>query len=230
MKLLLTNDDGIDAPGLQALAAAAAHLGEVVVAAPHRAYSGCGHQATTQELLHVEQWRPGWTKVEGSPADCVRLGLLELAPDADYVIAGVNEGANLGVDVYMSGTVAAAREASFLGKPALAISQYRNGKTSSNWERSANYAKLVIDTYLSRPLPSGRYWNVNLPDSTKADPDMVECGLESCPLAVAYEKVNGAFRYAASYQERKITPGSDVDHCFNGRIAITELGDPIAGS
>ena len=110
MKILLTNDDGIDAPGLEALAAAARCLaGEVVVVAPAEPHSGCGHRVTTDRPLAVAEIAAGWYRVSGTQADCVRLALGRLVPDAALVISGINAGGNLGADIHLSGTVAAAR-------------------------------------------------------------------------------------------------------------------------
>src|SRR5438128_2232115 len=103
MKFLLTNDDGIDAPGLQALAEAAAGLGQVVVAAPVEAHSGCSHRVTTRAGIRIVETAPDRFAVHGTPGDCVRTALHALIPDAAWVLAGVNEGGNLGADVYHSG-------------------------------------------------------------------------------------------------------------------------------
>src|SRR5262249_57858395 len=122
MKLLLTNDDGVFAPGLEALAEAAAELGEVLVVAPASHLSGCGHRVTTHGPIRVEQVAPGRVAVDGTPGDCVRVALHDLMPDADWVLSGINHGGNLGADVHHSGTVAAAREAVLHGRPAIALS------------------------------------------------------------------------------------------------------------
>src|SRR4051794_39363931 len=107
MRLLLTNDDGIAAPGLLALESAVRHLGaEFVVVAPASVCSGCGHRVTTDGTIRVEERTPGRFAVEGTPADCVRLALHALATGVDWVLSGINAGGNLGADVYHSGTVA----------------------------------------------------------------------------------------------------------------------------
>src|SRR5437588_8229336 len=111
MKFLLTNDDGIAAAGLCALDRAARDLGETVWAAPHIHLSGCSHRVTTDQPLRVTRVDAGaqtsarWA-IEGTPADCVRVGLAHLAPEADWVLSGLNHGGNLGADVHISGTVA----------------------------------------------------------------------------------------------------------------------------
>src|SRR5262245_15532886 len=125
MRMLLTNDDGIEADGLRALLEAARPFGDAVVAAPAGPQSGVSHAVTTGAAVRAEPRGPGRFAVAGSPADCVRVALSRLAPDAGWVLSGINHGGNLGADVYYSGTVAAAREAALHGWPAVALSHYR---------------------------------------------------------------------------------------------------------
>src|SRR5437588_4818664 len=136
MKFLLTNDDGIAAPGLLALERAAATLGETVWAAPHIHLSGCSHRVTTDQPVRATQQAAGRWAIEGTPADCVRVGLAHLLPAADWVHSGLNCGGNLGADVHMSGTVAAVREAVLHGKPGIALSQYHKAKLDIDWDRA----------------------------------------------------------------------------------------------
>src|SRR6187431_3376512 len=109
MKLLLTNDDGVDAPGLQALRGAVAQLGEMISIAPLLALSGCSHQVTTDRPLRLVSLPENRYSLDGTSADCVRIALFSVAPDAEWIFSGINDGGNLGVDTFMSGTVAAAR-------------------------------------------------------------------------------------------------------------------------
>src|SRR5688572_15733741 len=106
MKLLLTNDDGIDAPGLALLREIAAEFGEPFVVAPDQHLSGCGHRVSTEHDLTLDDRGEGRYALSGTPADCVRVGLLHVCPDAAWVLSGVNDGGNLGVDTFLSGTVA----------------------------------------------------------------------------------------------------------------------------
>ena len=122
--LLLTNDDGVDAPGMHALCQAADGLGQCRVIAPSGPISGCGHQVTTHQPIEIVARDDGTLAVKGSPADCVRLAIHEFVPEAQWVLSGINAGGNLGTDTYISGTVAAAREAAIRGLPAIAISHY----------------------------------------------------------------------------------------------------------
>src|SRR5262249_20550980 len=125
MHFLLTNDDGIDAPGLQALFQAVQPFAESIVVAPASALSGCSHRVTTDGPIRIDKRAANRFAVDGTPADCVRVGLHALAKDVDWVLSGINAGGNLGADVHHSGTVAAVREAVLHGKPGIALSQYR---------------------------------------------------------------------------------------------------------
>ena len=125
MKFLVTNDDGIDAAGMQALVNAARTLGEAVVVAPAGPQSGVSHAVTWHEGVRIEPREESRYAIHGTPADCTRLGLLHVVPDATWVLSGINHGANLGADVYYSGTVAAVREAVLHGWLGIAVSHYR---------------------------------------------------------------------------------------------------------
>jgi 5'-nucleotidase len=165
MRFLVTNDDGIDAPGLRTLEEVLRPLGELLVIAPDRHLSGCSHQATTDRGMSLLQHSEGRHALEGTPVDCARIGLIHLAAEIDWVISGINEGGNLGADVYHSGTVAAVREAALLGKPGIAVSQYRRKREPVDWQRAARWTAGVIRMLLARPLAPGRFFNVNLPDA-----------------------------------------------------------------
>ena len=230
MKLLLTNDDGIDAPGLEVLEQAAREWGEVVVVAPAEAQSGVGHKLTTDRPIPVERVDAGRYSVQASPADCVRIGLTKIAPDASWVLSGVNRGANLGADIYTSGTVAAAREAALLGCRSLAISQYVAKGRPVDWEVTRRRGAPVLGRLLARELAQGEFWNVNLPHPpADGAVDLAFCALDTEPLGVAYRKEEGTFVYDAVYHERPRQPGRDVDVCLGGRVAVTKLVLDIAG-
>ncbi|MBW3598462.1 MAG: 5'/3'-nucleotidase SurE [Planctomycetes bacterium] len=229
MNFLLTNDDGIDAPGMNALAEAMAALGEITIVAPDRPFSGCSHQATTQDLIRVEKRGAGRFAVSGSPADCVRLGLLHFAEDADWVLSGVNDGGNLGVDVYLSGTVAAAREAALFGRPAMALSQYRRGD-GIDWRRAGDAARHVFSQLLEHSLSPGAFWNVNFPhwdvaheNGEASSQSIVFAELDLNPLPVAYDVQDDGYLFRSDYHNRPRKDGSDVDVCFRGRTAVTEI-------
>lgn len=224
MKLLLTNDDGVDAPGLKALRGAVAQFGEMISIAPHVPLSGCSHQVTADRPLRLVQLPENRYSLDGTSADCVRIALYSVATDAEWVFSGINDGGNLGVDTFMSGTVAAAREAALLGKRAIAISQYRRRELPFDWVWTQKLAEVVLKQLIRRPLPARCFWNVNLPaqyDSENATPDIVFCPLDPHPLPVGYEIIDGAYHYRSSYHSRQKRRGSDVDICFSGRVAIS---------
>jgi 5'-nucleotidase len=230
-RTIITNDDGIDAPGIDALHRAASGLGPLIVVAPEGARSGAGHSVTTKEPLIIDGRRESWYAVHGTPADCARVALTEIAPDAGWLLAGVNRGGNLGADTYTSGTVAAAREATLLGFKAIAISQYVHAGLEVDWEWTSRQAAAVIDFLVGEPLREHAFWNVNLPHlvSGSPDPEMVFCGLDYCPLDVRFEVEDpiGPGRtlvhYLGNYYGRERLRGRDVDVCFGGAIAITEI-------
>jgi 5'-nucleotidase len=225
MKLLLTNDDGIDAPGLEALRAAAAQLGEPVVAAPVGPLSGCSHRVTTHDPIRVTPVRPGRYAVAGTPADCVRVALHAVAPDAAWVLSGVNTGGNLGADVWHSGTVAAVREAVLHGFPGVALSQYHKRGRPIDWPRASAWVVRVLRDLMGRSQERGTFWNVNLPhlEPGAPDPEVVFCPLDPSPLPLSFRQEGEAFHYDGNYHGRSREAGSDVDVCFGGRIAVTRI-------
>lgn len=223
--LVLTNDDGIDAPGLAALLAATDDLGHQRVVAPFGPYSGCGHVVTTHAPITVTRRDEDRFAVEGSPADCVRMALYHLAPAFDWVVSGINAGGNLGTDVHHSGTVAAVREAVIQGRPGIAVSHYIARGRTIDWARASAWARPVIARLLDTPWEPGTFWNVNLPHPTPgaAEPEIVFCPLDPSPLPVAYrlESDGRVAHYCGDYQSRARVPGADVDVCFGGRIAVS---------
>ena len=227
MRFLLTNDDGIHAPGLEALREAVAQRGAACVIAPHEPLSGCSHQTTTQRPLKLTQHEEDRHALDGTPADCTRIGLLHLAPETDWVLSGVNLGGNLGVDVYMSGTVAAVREAALLGKPGIAFSQYRASRADVDWSTAIGQVQRVLDELLDKPLEPEAFWNVNFPDRAATpdveSPEIIFCPLQAGPLSVHYEIKDGLFHFRGKYQDRPRHTGSDVDVCFSGHIAVTQV-------
>ena len=226
MKLLLTNDDGIDAPGLQALLAAAEGLGEPVVVAPVDALSGCSHRVTTHAPILVSERQPGRFAVEGTPADCVRVALHDLAPDAHWVLSGINAGGNLGADVWHSGTVAAVREAVLHGWPGVALSHYHKKGWPIDWGRAAAWVVPVLRDLLGREPARGVFWNVNLPHlepGVKAEPEVVFCRLDPSPLPLSFRRERDRLHYDGDYHRRRREEGTDVDVCFRGNIAVTRI-------
>jgi len=224
MRILLTNDDGFDAPGLAALRLAVAGMGTVLVAAPSGPQSGCAHVVPTHTPVEWTRRGDGEFAVAGTPADCVRLALHHLTPEVDWVLSGINAGGNLGADVYLSGTVAAAREAAFHGLPSIAMSHYvAKGKTI-DWNEAAQLTAGVLRTLMARPLKPGTFWSVNLPHPLSDEGSgLVECPLDRSPLPLSYSVAGERATYNGVYHERARRPGGDVDVCFSGRIAATLL-------
>jgi 5'-nucleotidase len=225
MRLLLTNDDGIDAPGLEALYAAARPLGDLVVAAPVGALSGCSHRVTTQGPILIRERGSERYAVEGTPADCVRVALHAMAPDAAWVFSGINQGGNLGADVWHSGTVAAVREAVLHGFPGIAVSHYHKKGQPIDWPRAATQVGQLLRHLLEQPWEPGVFWNVNLPhlEPGAPDPEVVFCRLDPAPLPLSFRREGEALHYDGDYHGRRRTPGKDIDVCFGGRIAVTRL-------
>ena len=225
MRLLLTNDDGIDAAGLHALLSAARGLGEPVVIAPAGPQSGVSHAVTTGAAVCVEARSADRFAVHGTPADCVRVGLHRLCPDAGFILSGINHGGNLGADVYYSGTVAAVREAVLHGWSGVALSHYRKREREFDWPRAAGWAARVLADLLARPPEPGTFHNVNLPHlrPDEPDPEIVFCPLDPHPLPLSYRHEGGGMHYDGDYHSRARTPGTDVDVCFGGRIAVTRI-------
>lgn len=225
MHFLLTNDDGIDAPGLAALALCVADLGSCAWVAPHDPHSGCSHRVTTDGPLRaVIRDERRWAVI-GTPADCVRLGLTHFAAGSTWVLSGINQGGNLGADVHHSGTVAAVREAALHGIPGIAVSHYHKRGVEIDWQRATRLVRPIIRELLARPLEPGAFWNINLPHLRVEDPDpaVVFCPLDTSPLPIRYREEEGAWHYCGNYHERPRKPGSDVDVCFRGEIAVTRL-------
>jgi 5'-nucleotidase len=173
VRILLTNDDGIHAPGLRALRQELQKLGEVIVVAPATEQSAVGHSITLSTPLIVQQVFDdqreflGWA-VEGKPADCVKLALLELLPEApDLVVSGLNAGSNAGINVLYSGTVAAAIEGSFFRQTSVACSQEYTKATPPDFSAGAALARKVIEQILSRNAPKGTLFNVNIPSTDR---------------------------------------------------------------
>lgn len=160
MKILLSNDDGVNAQGIRCLHEALSAQGQVILVAPDRNRSGASHSLTLETPLRVESLPNGFYSVRGTPTDCVHLAVNELVPDADIVVAGINHGANLGDDVIYSGTVAAATEGRHLGLPAMAVSLV--GET--HFATAAHFAALLLSQLRANPLPSDQILNVNVPD------------------------------------------------------------------
>ena len=158
--VLVTNDDGVHAAGLAALARALDDLADVYVLAPEREQSACGHSLTLHRPLRVEPVRERWFAVNGTPSDCVNLGVLGFLPERPVlIVSGINHGTNLGDDVTYSGTVSAAMEGILLGVPSVAVSLVPGG----DFAEAGRAARLVAARVLVEGLPPKTLLNVNVP-------------------------------------------------------------------
>ncbi|QIF01368.1 5'/3'-nucleotidase SurE [Roseimicrobium sp. ORNL1] len=236
MHFLITNDDGIHAPGLSAMAEAVSLIPGATfsVVAPSSERSQCGHSLTTHQLLTTVQESENRYHTSGTPADCVRLGLFALGIEPDFVLSGVNAGGNMGQDIPISGTLAGAREAAYHGIPAIAVSHYLISGIALDWSRVARWTAQLLQELVTHPLSNGELWNVNLPHLPPGERELPEriattpCRL---PLNVAYEDVITAdtppghrtLKYTARYADRPVEPGSDVEACFGGKISVSRL-------
>jgi len=166
MHILISNDDGYAAPGLEALVGALEGLGELTVVAPETNHSGASNSLTLSRPLSVRQAHNGFYCVNGTPSDCVHValtGLLDVRPD--LVVAGINNGANMGEDTLYSGTVAAASEGYLFGIPAIAFSLVKKG-----WEHldaAASIARALVERQIARPLAAPVLLNVNIPNRAR---------------------------------------------------------------
>jgi len=169
MRILLSNDDGIQAPGLHALHAAVKDLGEIHVVAPDGERSAIGHGITLTQPLHTRSWPPGGphfgTAVSGTPADCVKLAVSRLLdPNPDLILSGINLGPNAGISVLYSGTVSAATEGVIMGIPSIALSL--DTFTDPDWDSAARVSRALVEQVIAgrMKIAPGIFWNVNIPN------------------------------------------------------------------
>ncbi|HJN71448.1 MAG TPA: 5'/3'-nucleotidase SurE [Phycisphaerales bacterium] len=243
MRILLTNDDGIRAPGIVALHTALEGLGELVVIAPETVQSATSHGITyTKPLMtqHVEVTKHmSGVAVDGRPADCVKLAMRALweerfgvGTEPDLTISGMNSGSNVGINIIYSGTVAAAIESAFLGVPSIAVSLHLDNRDTICYDRAAVIARNVIDRVLENKLESHEVVNINVPTCESPDMpmptikvvDMNAAGdlghydKRECPYGRTYYWAAGdgmAFSHTAK--------GSDVEALKEGFVTVTPL-------
>ena len=243
MRILLTNDDGIRAPGIVALHKALQGLGELVVIAPETVQSATSHGITyTKPLMtqHVDvTGEMSGTAVDGRPADCVKLAMRALWEERfgkgelpDITISGMNSGSNVGINIIYSGTVAAAVESAFLGVPAIAVSLHLKNRDQICYARAAEIAREVIDRVLENKLESHEVVNINVPTCEVSDMPMPDIKVvemnaagdlghydkRQCPYGRTYYWAAGdgmAFAHTAE--------GSDVEALKDGFATVTPL-------
>ena len=231
-RILVSNDDGIEASGIQVLAETLADLGDVYVVAPDRERSATGHAFTLSHPLRVDKIEERWFAVDGTPADCVYLGLHKLVGGKpDLVVSGINHGYNLGSDVFYSGTVAGAVEAALRDVPAIAISlEHRPGKTRDRerFRPAARFAHALGRAVLERGLPPGTLLNVNVPAAASPkDFQWTRLGRRVYREQVEErDDIRGRRYYwiggAPVHVDHE--PGSDGAAVTRGHVAVTPLG------
>jgi 5'-nucleotidase len=215
MLILLTNDDGINAPGIVAAYRELVKLGEVHVVAPETVQSATGHGITLSAPLltsrvTVEDTFTG-VAVDGRPADCVKVAVNQILPrQPDLVISGINSGANVGINVIYSGTVAAAIEAAFLGLPSIALSLYLRNEIPIDYARTAHFARRTVEQILAAGLKGGHCASVNLPPLR---PDENPTGVKVVRQCVR--------PWADTYEERKDPRGRP----YYWNTSVFTLGD-----
>jgi len=228
--ILITNDDGYRAPGLLALKDAVADLGDVVVIAPDRERSACGQGITIKGPLTVEKIDEGTFAVDGTPADCVVLALASmLDTKPSVVLSGINRGANLGDDVYYSGTVGGAREAAFWGLPAGACSLVTRGRPL-DFTEAARHSRRLCEILLSTPPPPGVLLNLNVPDGPASEIQGVRVtrqGMRGHASGVSITKDSRGRSFywiAEPFDQWDAAEGDDMGAIRAGYVSISPLG------
>lgn len=230
-RILLANDDGIDAPGLAALAEALAPLGELRVSAPRAERSGVGHAVSLHDPISAERRELAGCGqalcVEGTPADAVKLALTTLWPGwAGLVVSGINPGPNVGLNVFYSGTVAAAAEGAIYGVPAFAISRDVSGYGS--FEVPARVARRLAERVLARGLPAGCFLNVNAPAREPAGWRLARHGLSG--FRESYTRQDGGYMIDGVMHVRPEETDSDAAALAAGFVSVTPMAlDLTAG-
>jgi 5'-nucleotidase len=229
MRILLTNDDGIFAPGLAALYKRLVDWGDVTVVAPTGSWSGASHSITFHEPLactkvEIDGLFTGFG-VQGSPADCVKLACMQLHDGPiDLVVAGINHGANIGINVYYSGTVAAAMEAAFLKIPSAAISVAAESDT--DFDEAAEYGIAVLQKLM--PLDSGDVVNINVPLLSRGRPKGVRIvpqatsGFHEYYIPRSNDRSEIVFQLAGGAHREEKAP-ADTTSLADGFITVTPL-------
>lgn len=229
MHILVTNDDGIHAPGIRALAEALSEIGEVTVVAPDRERSAAGHSLTLYSPLRVIELEKCFFSVDGTPTDCVNMGIHSLLPfKPDLVISGINHGPNLGDDITYSGTVAAAMEATLMGIPAIAVS-LATFESSANFPAAAQIAVRVVRRLIANGLPADTFLNVNVPDLPldKLNPPLVTRQGKRSFVGKVIDKIDprGRKYYWIGSDEPDFNDYEGTDfHAINrGHVSVTPL-------
>ncbi|HEX3672306.1 MAG TPA: 5'/3'-nucleotidase SurE [Candidatus Cybelea sp.] len=236
MRILVTNDDGIDSPGIQALVDVLCGDHSLIVVAPSGNRSGVSHAITADEAITIERRHDAAVTsyaCSGTPADCVFLGSTELATLPDLVVSGINHGPNLADDVNYSGTVAGAVEASLLGIPALAVSLASNHEDPGGhryWESAAAIVRRCIDEAFANLRDAAAYWNLNVPNlplESIAGIAVTRLGRKRICGRIVGQEHDGAIRYyrawESPFETDRETLGTDIGAVHAGYASLTPL-------
>lgn len=227
-KILISNDDGVHAPGLTYLADALGKIADITVVAPDRNRSGVSNSLTLENPLRVVTASNGFYSVNGTPTDCVHLavtGLLKETPD--MVVSGINEGSNLSDDVLYSGTVAAATEGRFLGLPSIAISLA--GPRCEHYDTAARVARILVEHLRHQPLTSDTILNVNVPDLPFADLHGIQVTrlgtrhIAEPTIKSVDPRGRKIYWVGAPGPEQDAGPGTDFYAVNSGYVSVTPL-------
>ncbi|MBJ2264395.1 5'/3'-nucleotidase SurE [Pseudomonas sp. MF6787] len=228
MRILISNDDGVTAPGLAALHAALADYAECVVVAPDQDKSGASSSLTLDRPLHPQTLANGFISVNGTPTDCVHLAINSLLVDEpDLVVSGINLGANLGDDVLYSGTVAAALEGRFLGRTAFAFSLA--SRQVDNLATAAYFARKLVEVHDTLVLPPRTVLNVNIPNLPLDHIRGIQLtrlghrARAAAPLKVVDPRGREGYWIAAAGDAEDGGPGTDFHAVMQGYVSITPL-------
>lgn len=228
MRILLSNDDGYLAPGLNCLAQGLADLGEIAVVAPDRDRSGASNSLTLDTPVRAVHAENGFIRVNGTPTDCVHLAITGLLQDEpDMVISGINSGANLGDDVIYSGTVAAAVEGRFLGFPAIAVSLA--GRKPTYYDAGLQAVRRIVAQLQREPLPRDLILNINVPDRPWEDIAgfmVTRLGFrhKAEPVVKSEDpRGNPVYWIGSAGAEQDAGPGTDFFAIRHGYVSVTPL-------
>jgi 5'-nucleotidase len=231
-RILISNDDGIDAPGIKVLEQIARELtDDVWVVAPEQEQSGASHSLTTRRPLRLNEIEPRHYAVDGTPTDCVLLAVKKLLRDhlPDLVLSGVNGGSNVGEDLTYSGTVAAAMEATLLGIPAMALSQdFRDGEAVP-WQSAETFGPEVVHRLLKLPWPQSTLFNINFPPVPPGEASGFAVTTQG-KRAIADNLAEGVDPRGRPYywigpvhEAGGAEPGSDVCALLDNKVSITPI-------
>jgi 5'-nucleotidase len=224
-RILVTNDDGIFSEGIKLLAASLGEIAEVIVVAPDREQSATGHALTLTRPLRMQRMQENWYAVDGTPTDCVNLGVLSLLKDRppDFVVSGINFGFNLGDDVTYSGTVSAGFEGNLLGIPSIALSQ--EVAEGFSFATAARFARQLVETLLAEELPKDLLLNVNVPAGPVAGVSFTRLGRRYYKQSVIenLDPRGRKYYWIAGTPQWREESGTDYQAVTASRISITPL-------